>query len=77
MSIVQQIAGEVWQLKNDFSGDIGMTVGRDENGEVPRHMCRDAGGSDRGLMRPERQATRIRASSLVSWLRTSPLLVLK
>ena len=41
-------------------------------------LCRDAGGSDRRLMRPERQATRIRASSLVNRLAAnSPLPVLK
>ena len=33
VSIVEQIAGDVWQLENDFAGDIGMTVGRDENSE--------------------------------------------
>ena len=36
MSVVHQIARKVRQLKNDLSCDIGMTVGRDENGEARR-----------------------------------------
>ena len=36
VSIVKQIAGDVWQLENDFAGDVGMTMGRDENGEAWR-----------------------------------------
>lgn len=34
VSIVNQIADDVWQLENDFAGDVGMTMGRDENGEA-------------------------------------------
>ena len=36
VSIVKQITGEVRQLHNEFAGDVGMTVGRDENGEARR-----------------------------------------
>ena len=34
--IVEQIAGKVRQLHNELAGDVGMTVGRDENGEARR-----------------------------------------
>ena len=36
VSIVEQITGEVRQLRNEFAGDVGMTVGRDENGKARR-----------------------------------------
>jgi hypothetical protein len=34
--IVQQIAGEIWQLRNDLSGDFGVSLCRDEYGEAWR-----------------------------------------
>jgi hypothetical protein len=47
--IVQQIAGEIWQLRNDLSGDFGVSLCRDEYGEawrgekrqdkLPRRQC--------------------------------------
>ena len=41
VSIVEQIAGEVRQLVNEFARDVGMTMGRNENGEARRsEECR-------------------------------------
>jgi hypothetical protein len=28
--VVQQIAGEMWQFRNDLSSDVGMSLRRDE-----------------------------------------------
>ena len=40
-SIVEQIAGEVRQLVNEFARDVGMTMSRNENGEARRsEECR-------------------------------------
>jgi hypothetical protein len=36
MSIMHQIASQVWQFQNHVPGDLGMTLGRDENGETRR-----------------------------------------
>ena len=36
VSIVKKITGEVWQLHNEFAGDVGMTVGGDKNAEARR-----------------------------------------
>ena len=34
--VVEQVAGEMRQLRNDVSGDIGVSLGRDESGEAWR-----------------------------------------
>ena len=41
MSIVEQITGKVRQLHDELAGHVGMSVGRDENGEARRsEECR-------------------------------------
>jgi len=36
MRVVKQIAGQVWQFRNDLSGDIGVSIGCNENAETWR-----------------------------------------
>ena len=36
MRVMQQITGEMRQLQNDLSGDVGMPVRGNENGEARR-----------------------------------------
>src|ERR1700730_17893949 len=49
MRVVEQVAGEMWQLGKNLTGDIGVALCRDENGqarrgeqrrdELPRRRC--------------------------------------
>ena len=57
VGVMHQITGEMWQLQNDLSRDVGMPVGRDKNGEAWRgKQCHDELPSRRCGPRPSHDA---------------------
>jgi hypothetical protein len=57
VSVVYQITGDMRQLENHVSGDLGMPVGRDKNGEPWRgKQCHDEVPSRRCGPRPSHDA---------------------
>ena len=60
MRVVKQVAGKVWQLRDDFAGDFGVPLRRDENAQAGRGKQRtDKVPRYRSAPRP-RQGTRMR-----------------